>query len=209
MFMFLIKILSPKNIPSHQAEWDWRVHLYYWLLRALLPLYKRSVISDAVFLGSIQVFHNMRDYWYEQELRRFNIIVAPSNEKRSIPYCVKRKYRHSRLFNWSDSIHIVHRGAKYCIKRSKGILIETDKEGELLLSTERDFVLHSEFWEKGLKQQTKTNIKKVTHKFPQPSDVKGFLHKIAIKDTAPIETVKTLQSPEIVKHQGFEENIIF
>ena len=90
--MFILRLLRPKHIPDHKTDWDWWLRLYNWIIRGLLPLYKRSAISDTVILGDTKVIHNIRDYWYEQELHRFHIDAALNIEKRSIPYSEKRKF---------------------------------------------------------------------------------------------------------------------
>ena len=175
-----------------------------------MPLYKRSAISDTVVLGSTQVIHNVRDYWYEQELQRFKIDTAFSLKKKSIPYNVKRKFKLSSLFSWSDSLLIFHDGRSFNINRDKVFLIDTDKEGVLKLSTEKDIILRSEFVEKEVSPQQKQNSKETTsHKHTDSSSKRNFSSKIEIKDTAPVDNTSSQQSPELVKYQGFEENNLF
>ena len=184
--------------------------MYYWIIRTLLSLYKRSAISDTILLGNSQVIHNVRDYWYEQELHRFHIDAALSIEKRSIPFSINHKYKLSRLFTWSDSLLILHEGGSYSIKRDKDILIDTDIEGLLKTSTERDFIFRSEFVEKNVRPHPRqTSKKNIEHNSDNTSVKQESSSKIAIKDTAPIDNTTTPPSPLIVKHQGFEENILF
>lgn len=207
MMIFILKILSPRNIPNLRTEWGWRLQLYYWLIKTLLPLYKRSAFSDTIIVGNTQVIHNVRNYWYEQELHRFHLDAAFSIEKRSIPFIVNRKYKLSRFFNWSDSLLILHEGGSYSIKRDKEILIDADIEGILKSSTERDFIFCSEFVEKSvrlLKEQTNNKIIDLNSR--TKSSKQKSSSKITIKDTVP---TNTLQTPEFVKHQGFEENNLF
>lgn len=207
MMVFILKILRPQNIPNHKKEWDWRLRLYYWLIKTLLPLYKRSAFSDTIIIGNTQVIHNMRSYWYEQELHRFHLDAAFSIEKRSIPFIVNRKYKLSRFFYWSDSLLILHEGGSYSIKRDKEIMIDTESEGLLKSSTERDFIFRSEFVERNeipLKEQTyrrKIELNSRTTSTKQKSS-----SKIMIKETIPINT---LQTPQFVEYQGFEENNLF
>lgn len=202
--MFILRLLRPKHIPYHKNDWNCWLHLYYWIIRALLLLYRRSAISDTIVLGNIQIIHNVRDYWYEHELHRFHIDTAIIIEKRSIPFRLKRKFKLSHLFNWSDSLHILQDGRSYRIKRDKYILIDTDKEGVLQSSTEKDFILRSEFVEKEVKPQQEHTRKQTES--PNTSNKREFSSKIEIKDTIP---TNTLQTPKFVKYQGFEENNLF
>ena len=206
----ILRILKPKHIPYHKTDWNWWLRLYYWIIRALLPLYKRSAISDTIILGNTQVFHNVRDYWYEQELQRFHIDAALDLEKRSIPYNANRKFRHSRLFRWSDSLLILHEGGRYSIKRAKEILIDTNKEGALKLSTEKDFIFRSEFIVKEDGAQQDNNSKQTnSRESTEASIIQESSSKIEIKDTVPTDKTSAQQSYKLVKHQGFEEIDLF
>lgn len=208
--MFILRLLRPKHIPDHKTDWDWWLRLYNWIIRGLLPVYKRSAISDTVILGDTQVIHNIRDYWYEQELHRFHIDAALNIEKRSIPYSEKRKFYLSRFFCWSDSLLIFHEGGSYNINRDKIFLIDTDKEGILKLSTEKDLIFRSEFVQKEVKSQqekkSKQTIKHESHITPNEQE---FSPKIRVKDTTPIDNTTKPSSPKMVKYQGFEENNLF
>lgn len=201
---YILKIIRPKLIPNHKTDWDWTLRIYYWIIRTLLPLYKRCAISDSIILGGTQIIHNVRDYWYEQELQRFHLDNTFSIEKKSIPYSIKRKFKLSRLFCWSDSLLIFHDGGSYNIIRDKVFQIDTDKDGVLKFSTERDFVLRSEFVEKEVKPQQEHTRKQTES--PNTSNKREFSSKIEIKDTIP---TNTLQTPKFVKYQGFEENNLF
>lgn len=208
--MIILRILKPKHIPYHKTNWNWWLRMYYWIIRALLPLYKRSAISDTIILGNTQIFHNVRDYWYEQELQRFHIDASLDLEKRSMPYSVSRKFRHSRLFRWSDSLLILHEGTRYSIKRDKEILIDTNKEGTFKLSTEKDFILRSEFVAKEDRTQQDNHSKQTNSREPTEASVKQeSSSEIEIKDTIPIDKTGKQQSPKLVKYQGFEENDLF
>jgi hypothetical protein len=152
----------------------------------------------------------VRDYWYEQELQRFHLDNTFSIEKKSIPYSIKRKFKLSRLFCWSDSLLILHEGGSYSIKRDKDVLIDTDIEGLLKLSTEKDFISRSEFARKEVSpQKGQTSKDRISYQHTNTSDKKEFSSKIVIKDTAPMDNTSPQQSPELVKHQGFEENNLF
>ena len=208
--MIILRILKPKHIPYHKTDWNWWLRLYYWIIRALLPIYKRSAISDTIILGNTQVFHNVRDYWYEQELQRFHIDAALDLEKRSIPYNASRKFRHSRLFRWSDSLLILHEGGRYSIKRAKDTLIDTNKEGSFKLSTEKDFIIRSEFVAKEDRSQQDNNSKQTdSHDYSETSIKQESSSKIKIKDTVPTDKTDAQQSYKLVKHQGFEEIDLF
>lgn len=208
--MHILRLLRPKHIPYQKTDWDWRLRLYYWIIRALLPQYKRSAISDTVILGDTQVIHNIRDYWYEQELHRFHLDAALKIEKGNVPYQLKRKFKLSRFFSWSDSLQILHEGRSYRIKRDKLFLIDTDKEGVLQLSTEKDFILRSEFVEKETKRQKeKTTQQKAEYDFNSTSNEKVVYRKIRIKDTTPKDNTTMPPSPKMVKYYGFEENNLF
>lgn len=208
--MHILRLLRPKHIPYQKTDWDWRLRFYYWIIRALLPQYKRSAISDTVILGDTQVIHNIRDYWYEQELHRLHIDAALNIEKRSIPFSAKRKFNLSRLFCWSDSLLILHEGGSYKINRDKIFQIETGKEGVLKLSTEKDFILRTEFIEKKIKPQQKQtplkNVKRESHNTPNEQELSP---KIRIKDTTPKDNTTMPPSHKMVKYHGFEENNLF
>lgn len=207
---FILKLLRPKHIPNHKTEWDWRLRLYYWLIKSLLPLYKRSAFSDTIIIGNAQIIHNIRDFWYEQELHRFHMDDSLSIEKRSIPFSIKRKYNLSRFFSWSDSLLILHERGSYSIKRDKDILIDTDIEGLLKSSTEMDFIFRSEFVVKEDRLQKENNSKqRNSHDSSETSIKQESSSKIEIKDTIATEKTSTQQSYKFVKHQGFEENNLF
>ena len=208
--IFILKLLRPKHIPNHKPEWDWWLRLYYWLIKAFLPLYKRSAFSDTIILGNTQIIHNVRDYWYEQELHRFHLDAALSIEKRSIPFSVKRKYNLSRFFSWSDSLLILHKRGSYSIKRDKDILIDTDIEGLLKSSTEMDFIFRSEFAVKEDRLQQDNNSKQMNSPESTGTSIKQESpSKIEIKDTVPTDKTGAQQYPKLVKYQGFEENDLF
>lgn len=208
----IIKILSPKHLPSRKTSWDRRTRLYYKLLGWLLPIYRRSAISDSIKIGEIQLIHNLRDYSFEQELQRFCIDTAQHLEKSSAPFNIKRRFRRSCLFCWSESLLIFHEGKSYDIKRDRNFSIATDIVGTLKISTNKDFILRSEFTTKntGVRCNSKNNVADCIQTGQSIVEIvsKGKpKQKISIRDTVP--STSSAQEPKIKKYQGFEENDIF
>ena len=209
--MVILKIFRPKNIPNRKANWNWRVRFYHWALMHLMPFYKRCAISDTVNMGDLLVIHNVRDYWYEQELQRFRIDTAQHLEKQSTPYNITRKYRRSCIFNWSESLLIFHDGKSYNVKLDKGFSIATDIEGVLKISSSRDIILRSEFSaklsgpNKGMKQVKEPLRDKQVIGTPKSESSSG--RRIAVRDSVP-PAHSPLES-KVSKYKGFEENDIF
>ncbi len=208
----IIKILSPKHLPSRKTSWDRRTRLYYKLLGWLLPIYRRSAISDSIKIGEIQLIHNLRDYSFEQELQRFCIDTAQHLEKSSAPFNIKRRFRRSCLFCWSESLLIFHEGKSYDIKRDRNFSIATDIVGTLKISTNKDFILRSEFTTKntGVRCNSKNNVADCIQTGQSIVEIvsKGKpKQKISIRDTVP--STSSAQEPKMKKYQGFEENDIF
>lgn len=208
----IIKILSPKYLPSRKTSWDRRTRLYYKLLGWLLPIYRRSAISDSIKIGEIQLIHNLRDYSFEQELQRFCIDTAQHLEKSSAPFNIKRRFRRSCLFCWSESLLIFHEGKSYDIKRDRNFSIATDIVGTLKISTNKDFILRSEFTTKntGVRCNSKNNVADCIQTGQSIVEIvsKGKpKQKISIRDTVP--STSSAQEPKMKKYQGFEENDIF
>lgn len=208
----IIKILSPKHLPSRKTSWDRRTRLYYKLLGWLLPIYRRSAISDSIKIGEIQLIHNLRDYSFEQELQRFCIDTAQHLEKSSAPFNMKRRFRRSCLFCWSESLLIFYEGKSYAIKRDRNLSIATDIVGTLKTSTNKDFILRSEFTTKntGVRCNSKNNVADCIQTGQSIVEIvsKGKpKQKISIRDTVP--STSSAQEPKMKKYQGFEENDIF
>lgn len=208
----IIKILSPKHLPSRKTSWDRRTRLYYKLLGWLLPIYRRSAISDSIKIGEIQLIHNLRDYSFEQELQRFCIDTAQHLEKSSAPFSIKRRFRRSCLFCWSESLLIFHEGKSYDIKRDRNFSIATDIVGTLKISTNKDFILRSEFTTKntGVRCNSKNNVADCIQTGQSIVEIvsKGKpKQKISIRDIVP--STSSAQEPKMKKYQGFEENDIF
>lgn len=208
----IIKILSPKHIPSRKTSWNRRTCLYYKLLGWLLPIYRRSAISDSIKIGEIQLIHNLRDYSFEQELQRFCIDTAQHLEKSSAPFNTKRRFLRSCLFCWSESLLILHNGKSYAIKRDRNFSIATDIIGTLKISTNKDFILRSEFTTKntGVRCNSKNNVADCIQTGQSIVEIVSkskLKQKISIRDTVP--SASSAQEPKMKKYQGFEENDIF
>lgn len=212
MLLKLLKLIRPDIIPNRRTDWGKKLHIYHWLLLRLLPLYRKSAVSDTFILEDMQIIHNMRDYWYEQELQRFYIDTAQHLEKSSAPFNVKRRFRRSCLFCWSESLLIFHEGKSYDIKRDRNFSIATDIVGTLKISTNKDFILRSEFTTKntGVRCNSKNNVADCIQTGQSIVEIvsKGKpKQKISIRDTVP--STSSAQEPKMKKYQGFEENDIF
>lgn len=213
--MFLLRLLSPKEIPSRKTNWGWSVRFYNWLLVKLMPIYRRSAISETINLDVTQIIHNVRDYWYEQELQRFHIDTAQHLEKQTTSYNLKRKYHRSPLFNWTESLLLFYNGQSYNIKRAKTFSIETDVNGQLKMSTDKDFIFRSEFTAKKT-ERTHENQKEQEKSYTAPVGETSFddrnkqpRQKINIKDAIPNQKNTETSQPETTKYRGFEENNLF
>lgn len=206
--MFLLKILRPKDIPTRKTNWNWRVRLFHWILVKRLTAYSRGAISDTMNIGETQIIHNVRDYWYEQELQRFRIDIAQHVESSSTPYNIKRRYHRSCLFNWSETLLVFHGGKSYNIKRDKNFSIATDIAGGLKVSTDKDFILRSEFTAKFAgTNKTRNNLAETVPNqqlITPPVRENMPKQKISIHDSVPIAKPST--EPKTTKYQGFEEN---
>lgn len=211
--MLLLKLISPNVIPNRRTDWGKKLHIYHWLLLRLLPLYRKSAVSDTFILEDMQIIHNMRDYWYEQELQRFCIDTAQHLEKSSAPFNTKRRFLRSCLFCWSESLLIFHEGKSYAIKRDRNFSIATDIIGTLKISTNRDFILRSEFIAKNTREVQRSIRNNVTGSIQDEQPIVETAHedkpkqKISIRDSVP--SVTSSLEPKLKKYQGFEENSIF
>lgn len=211
---FLLKILSPKEIPGKRTDWNWHVRCHEWMLRRLLPLYRRSAVCDTIQLGEVQIIHNVRDYWYEQELQRFHIDTAQHMEKRNIPFHLNRKRHRSGLFRWTEALLVFQHGQSFNIKRGKSISIETEVDGILKISAEKDIILRSEFVAKGAErhfqshERPKTSASFQNTAAPNVEDYRPK-QKINIKDTVSPKDTQTHEPNRVSQHQGFEENNAF
>lgn len=210
--MFLLKTIRPDIIPNRKSDWNRYVRFYKWVLLKLMPIYKHCAISDTMNMGDLQITYNVRDYWYEQELQRFRIDTAQHLEKSSAPFNIKRRFRRSCLFCWSESLLIFHEGKSYDIKRDRNFSIATDIVGTLKISTNKDFILRSEFTTKntGVRCNSKNNVADCIQTRQSIVEIvsKGKpKQKISIRDTVP--STSSAQEPKMKKYQGFEENDIF
>lgn len=212
MLLKLLKLIRPDIIPNRKADWNRCVRFYKWVLLKLMPIYKHCAISDTMNMGDLQITHNVRDYWYEQELQRFRIDTAQHLEKSFVPFNIKRRFYRSCLFCWSESLLIFHEGKSYDIKRDRNFSIATDIVGTLKISTNKDFILRSEFTTKntGVRCNSKNNVADCIQTGQSIVEIvsKGKpKQKISIRDTVP--STSSAQEPKMKKYQGFEENDIF
>ena len=207
--MILLKIICPTVIPNRKTNWGYRVRFYHWLLLRLLPVYRKSAISDTLKLGDTQIIHNVRDYWYEQELQRFHIDTAQHLEQQNAPYNLKRKYRRSSLFSWSESLLIFHNGKSYNIKRFDNYAIETELAGKLKVSGAKDFILRSEFVAKVAKPQRSNTDDDTLAAHPDNERNNPTRHRVSVKDNIPSSPYYVEPRTETVKYRGFEENNVF
>lgn len=205
----LLKILRPADIPNRKTNWGYRVRFYHWLLLRLLPMYRKSAISDTLNLGETQIIHNVRDYWYEQELQRFHIDTAQHLERQNAPYNLKSKYRRSPLFNWSESLLVFQNGKSYNIKRSNIFSIETELAGQLKVSGAKDFILRSEFVAKIAKPQRSSANEDGLAEHLDNERIIPTRQRVSVKDNIPTSPHNVEPSAETVKYRGFEENNIF
>lgn len=198
--MLLLKLLRPRDIPQRKKQWNWQVRWYNHLLRWLLPVYKRCAVSDTITIGKLKVVHAIRDYWYEQELQRFHIDIAQHMEKTALPITLKRK-RRSTLFQWKESLIIYADGKKFTISNSDDWRIESEISGQVKISTDRDFIVRTEFT---------SNIRSAqpiqSAETSQPTE--GGRPKITIKDPVPSQPPQEIVA-KTTKYRGFEENEIF
>ena len=205
--MFWIQLFRPQNIPNRKTNWGYRVRFYHWLLLRLLPEYRKSAISDTLNLGETQIIHNVRDYRYEQELRRFCIDTAQHLEQQNAPFNLKHRNRRSFFFSWSESLLIFHNGKSYNIKRSDIFSIESELDGHLKVSCAKDFILRSEFVIKATIQQ-KSSIRENIITPPRQTN-KVLRQRVSIKDAIPEDQSHHKLDSETIKYRGFEENSIF
>lgn len=208
--MMLLKILRPADIPNRKTNWGYRVRFYHWLLVRLLPVYRKCAISDTLNLGETQIIHNVRDYWYEQELLRFHIDTAQHLEQQNAPYNLKRKYRRSSLFSLSESLLIFYNGKSYNIKRFDNYAIETELAGKLKVSGAKDFILRSEFVAKVARpQRSNADEETLTTTHPDNERKNPPRQRVSVKENVPKAPHNIEAREDTVKYRGFEENNIF
>lgn len=213
--MWLVKVISPTNVPSRKTEWNRYVRFYVWLLCRLKWLYARGAISDTINVGPVIVTHNVRDYWFEQELHRFGIDMARHLNSHTLPIIIKRRYRLPDIFSWTESIQIQCEGKKYTINRAKRLTFETDMDGAMKISTPKDLFFRSEFTAKNdsTKERPQENDNsQLSHpqtKPDPPPSTKRNKPKITVKDTIPSPNTEQKKEIHTTKHQGFEENDAF
>lgn len=221
--MFFLKLISPKHVPRKKTNWKFRHQFYYAMLKMYLCLYSKGVIEDRIVVNEVVALHTLRDVWFEKELRRFGIKIAPSLDTISKESFKQRKYHRYRTFNWEDKLTVVHCGKDCCVTRNNSVRFDSDMGGHLQTSTNSEPILSVFFngYRKSKKQtETKTERKVHLHEEPekpQTSVLQSKKKKIHIKDTVTpqqeiphVETLKETPTQETyTKHVGFEENDIF
>ena len=116
--MFILKLLRPSTIPVDKADWGIRIKAYYWLLCRLMPLYRSGMVNEIIEIDDVSVIHNVRDFGYENELLRFNVVFTEHlvTNKGSY-YLQKCNYKRYHCFNWTES---------FVVKHSKNLDVKTD-----------------------------------------------------------------------------------
>lgn len=198
--MLLLKLLRPREIPQRKKQWNWQVRWFNLLLRWLLPIYKRCAVSDTIAIGKVKVVHTIRDYWYEQELQRFHIDIAQHMDKTTLPITRKLKKR-SPIFHWKESLIIYANGKKYTISNFDDWRIESEISGQVKISTDRDFIVRTEFTS-NIRSAQPIQSAETSH----PTE--GGRPKITIKDPVPSRSPQEIVA-KTTKYRGFEENEIF
>lgn len=222
--MFILELLSPKYIPRKMSEWSIHMHFYRWILKCLYRNYCKGAISDTIHIGNTKIVHNVRDYWYEQELQRFKINVTSHMEKNKA-FQRRVKYFRSRVFNWSESLIVYHDGQNYNVIREKYVGIDSNMDGQLKTSSGINTIFRIEFIanvEKQNKKQDTSSVMLDSSSLIKTPKSRSGRHKISIKDNIPksTDTISHITSednsqPSITtssktnKYQGFEENDIF
>lgn len=221
--MFILKLLSPRYIPRKTSEWNIHIRFYRWILVCLRRTYCKGAISDTIHIGNTKVVHNVRDYWYEQELQRFKINIMPHMEK-TIELQRRVKYHRTWVFDWSESFVIFNEGHNYNILREKYVGIESSIAGQLKISSGTNTLFSTEFvihQGRRIKSPNGSIIMGSSSSL-DISKSKNGRHKISIKDTIPSKEStscsatgvekpsKSLVSPsKTTQYRGFEENELF
>ena len=206
--MWLLKITSPKNIPSHKTDWNWHVRLHGWIISKLRRLYSRGAVNDIIQLGNVKIIHNVRDYWYEQELRRYHLYVEPRPKAVSQKYHSPKWLFRSCLFRWEESLSVSDNDKSYSVRRKKRMAIDSDIIGRLMVSEPQDSIVQTKFIsDTDATENTDTS----NNSRPPKRNTKNKRGKIRIKDQRdnpkPKQPVQTV--PQTTKFKGFEENNSF
>lgn len=221
--MILLKLISPKEPPAKKSDWKFRHKVYRALLKMYFLFYSKGVIEDRIVVNGVEVMHSLRDLWFENELRRFEINI--STTLKDIPKYSLQKKRYHRYctFNWEDKLMVVHSGKNFSIARKNRVSIDADMAGQLQTSSERDKIL-SVLYKSDLKNEAAT-VKKTTRIAelkkeqgkPQSPKAHQSKKKIHIKDAInPEQGTPLNEKPTEIplketytKHVGFEENDLF
>ncbi len=210
--MLLLKIVRPRTVPTRKDQWGRGVRFYCWVLERLMAIYRRGAISDTVNVGGARVVHNVRDYWFEEELRRLHIKTDRHMTAQSTPFAVRRRYRRSRLFDWSETMVVYSGGRSYTIKRGGPFSIDTDMEGTLKAASSDNLVIGTEYTARAVKTEPEESRKPqpdARPETPHGDDRSRFGHKIKIGDTVPPKASQEPKETPTTKFKGFEENDIF
>ena len=222
--MFFLKLISPKTLPKRKTDWKFYHKCYRALLKAHVASYCKGAIDDRFIVDGVEVSHTLRDMWFEKELQRFGIGIAPAMTMVQPQDFQKRRYRRSILFDWEEKLTIKHARKDCCIVRDDSVNFSSHFDGQLKASSDRNAFLSLVFEARqkpsrlteSEPQTTDAPSKESeeTAKHPDPPKKKRRIH---IKDTVdPQQTPQTTeqsQTPQtqdtFVKHNGFEENEIF
>lgn len=220
--MSFLKLISPKQVPRKKSNWKFRHKFYKAMLKLYLRLYSRGVIEDCVEVNEVVIMHSLRDPWFEKELKRFGIEFEPSLHSAQIESLKKRKYHRHRTFNWEDKLVVMHIGKSCGITRGNNVGFDTNMEGHLQASTDKDGILSVLYrGRNGRRLMEKKTVKieepKDLPEKPQTPHVPPKKKTIHIKDTVkPRQEKPRVEEPKesapqdsYTKHAGFEENDIF
>lgn len=197
--MIVLKLLRPSEIPVKKTDWGVRVKVYYWILCRLMPLYRSGMVYDSIEIDNVLVVHNVRDFWYENEMQRFNVVFMHDLVANKLPYNIKnRKYKRYHCFSWTESLVVFNNGKSYHIKHGKDLTVETEINGIFKASNAKELMQCTEFVAK-TKQENYVKQKENTNK-----------HKIQVKDTIHEVITPFNKRESEKKHKaGFDLNDIF
>lgn len=141
----LLEKLSPSNIPKKRSDWSVYITFYNWLLKKLAKRYSCGAVYDTIQIGETTFIHSVRDNWFEQELKRFNLPTKVTINCQSVPYFITNKYFQSCFFNWTESLVVYYGEKGYGITRNKTTSIEANLIGKIKTSKPNDLVAVTEF----------------------------------------------------------------
>lgn len=173
----LLQKLSPSNIPKKRSDWGVYITFYNWLLEKLAKRYSRGAVYDIIQIGETKFIHSVRDYWFEQELKRFNLSMKVTKKNRSFPYSITNNYFQSCFFNWTESLVAYYGEEWYSITRDKAMSIKTNLIGKIKTSEPNDLVTVTEFIAeiKKATPATVVNSKKLEKGLPKEPEKKPLV----------------------------------